>query len=149
MQLLFFKFYLYWSVKFDSLSCWFTSIYLWLSYGIYDWNQRSYFTYDECHVCTHKHLLTLICDFFSLYWILCFVGSRSFFTTFSEWYFKFELSSRLWCLISAISWRSVLLVEEEGASREDHRPAARKQTNFTTYAVSSTPHNDRDSNSQR
>ena len=26
--------------------------------------------------------------------------------------------------MSAISWRSVVLVEEEGVSREDHRPAA-------------------------
>ncbi len=36
----------------------------------------------------------------------------------------------LWCLtplfnnISVISWRSVLLVEETGVPRENHRPAA-------------------------
>jgi len=30
----------------------------------------------------------------------------------------------LWCLISVISWRSVLLVEDTGGHGENHRPAA-------------------------
>ena len=34
--------------------------------------------------------------------------------------------------ISAISWRSVLLVEETGEPGETHRPVASKLTNFIT-----------------
>jgi hypothetical protein len=43
--------------------------------------------------------------------------------------------------ISVISWQSVILVEETGVSRENHRPV-------THNVVSSTPLHERDSNSQ-
>jgi hypothetical protein len=36
--------------------------------------------------------------------------------------------------MSAISWRSVLLVEETGVPRENHRPVA-NQTNFNIYMI--------------
>jgi hypothetical protein len=45
--------------------------------------------------------------------------------------------------ISVISWRSVLLVEETGVSRENHRPAARHSQTLSHNGVSSTPHYDR------
>ena len=41
--------------------------------------------------------------------------------------------------ISAISWRSVLLVEEIGAPRENHRPAASHLQTLSHKVVSSTP----------
>jgi len=50
--------------------------------------------------------------------------------------------------ISIISWRSVLLVEETGVSRENHRPVASHWQTLSHYVVSSTPHHERGSNSQ-
>jgi len=47
--------------------------------------------------------------------------------------------------ISVISWRSVLLAEETG---ENHRPAASHWQILSHNVVSSTPRNERDSNSQ-
>jgi hypothetical protein len=56
----------------------------------------------------------------------------------------------LWCLmplsamhffcISVISWRSVLLVEETGVPRENHRPMASHWQALSHNVVSSTPH---------
>jgi hypothetical protein len=40
--------------------------------------------------------------------------------------------------ISAISWRSVLLVEEIGVSGENHRPVASHWQTLSRYVVSST-----------
>ena len=44
---------------------------------------------------------------------------------------------------------SVILVEETGASRENHRPAASHWQTLSHNVVSSTPHLERDSNSHR
>jgi len=41
--------------------------------------------------------------------------------------------------ISAISWRSVLLVEETGLPRENHRPVASHWQTLSHSVVSSTP----------
>jgi hypothetical protein len=41
--------------------------------------------------------------------------------------------------ISAISWQSVLLVEETGVSRENHRTAASHRQTLPHNVVSSTP----------
>ena len=41
--------------------------------------------------------------------------------------------------ISAISWQSVLLVEETGVPRENHLPAASHQQTLSYNVVSSTP----------
>jgi hypothetical protein len=41
--------------------------------------------------------------------------------------------------VSIISWRSVLLVEETGVHRENHRPAASHLQTLSHNAVSSTP----------
>ena len=41
--------------------------------------------------------------------------------------------------ISAISWRSVLLVEETGVPGENHRPAASYRQTLSHNIVSSTP----------
>ena len=61
-----------------------------------------------------------------------------------------------WCLvnatfnnISAISWWSVLFVEETGVPRENHRPAASHWQTLSHNVVSSTPHHEHDSNSRR
>jgi hypothetical protein len=45
--------------------------------------------------------------------------------------------------ISVISWQSVLLVEETGVPRENHRPVASHGQTLSHNVVSSTPHHDR------
>jgi hypothetical protein len=47
--------------------------------------------------------------------------------------------------ISVILWQSVLLVEETG---KKHQPAASHRQTLSHKVVSSTPHHERDSNSQ-
>ena len=51
--------------------------------------------------------------------------------------------------ISAIPWRSVLLVEETGVYGENYRLTASHLQTLSHNAVSSTPLLERDSNSQR
>jgi len=50
--------------------------------------------------------------------------------------------------ISAISWRSVLLVEESGVFGENHRPGASHWQTLSHYVVSSTTRHERNSTSQ-
>jgi len=50
--------------------------------------------------------------------------------------------------ISVISWWSVLLVEETGVPGENHQPVASHWQTLSYKFVSSTPHHERDSNSQ-
>jgi hypothetical protein len=50
--------------------------------------------------------------------------------------------------ISVILWRLVLLVEEIGVPRENHRHTASYWQTLSHNGVSSTPRPDRDSNSQ-
>jgi hypothetical protein len=50
--------------------------------------------------------------------------------------------------ISAISWQSVLLVEETGVPGENHRPTASHWQILSYNVVSSTPRHERGSNSQ-
>jgi hypothetical protein len=50
--------------------------------------------------------------------------------------------------ISAISWQSVLLVEDTGVPGENHRPTASHWQTLSHNVVSSTPRHERDSNSQ-
>ena len=50
--------------------------------------------------------------------------------------------------ISAISWQSVLLVEDTGVPGENHRPTASHWQTLSHNVVSSTPRQERDSNSQ-
>ena len=52
-------------------------------------------------------------------------------------------------IISAISWRSVSLVEETGVHRENHRPAASHRQTLPQNVVSNTPRHERGLNSQR
>jgi hypothetical protein len=51
--------------------------------------------------------------------------------------------------ISAISWPSILLMEETGVTEENHRPVASNWQAFSHNVVSSTPRHERDSNAQR
>ena len=51
--------------------------------------------------------------------------------------------------ISAISWMSVLLVEESGVSGEKHQPVASYIIILSHNVVSRRPRQERDSNSQR
>jgi hypothetical protein len=51
--------------------------------------------------------------------------------------------------ISAISWWSVLLVEETRVPGENHRPVASHGQTLSHNIVSSTPRHERDSNWQR
>jgi hypothetical protein len=51
--------------------------------------------------------------------------------------------------ISVISWGSVLLVEETGVPGENHWPVASQWQTLSHNVVSSTPHHEQDSNSQR
>jgi hypothetical protein len=50
--------------------------------------------------------------------------------------------------ISVISWLSVLLMEENGVPRENHRPIASHWQILSHNVVSCTPHHEWDSNSQ-
>jgi len=50
--------------------------------------------------------------------------------------------------ISAIPWRSVVLVEETGAPRENHQPVPSHWQTLSPNVVSSTPRHEQDSNSQ-
>jgi len=50
--------------------------------------------------------------------------------------------------ISVLSWRLVVLVEETGVSRENHRLVASHCQNLSYNVVSSTPRPERGSNSQ-
>jgi hypothetical protein len=50
--------------------------------------------------------------------------------------------------ISAISWLSVLMVEETGVPGENYRPATSHRQTLSYNVVSSTPRHDQDSNSQ-
>ena len=50
--------------------------------------------------------------------------------------------------ISVISWQSVLLVEEKGVPRENHRPIASHRHTLSHNVVSSTPRHERGSYSQ-
>ena len=50
--------------------------------------------------------------------------------------------------ISVLSWRSVLLVEETGVPGENHQPVVSHRQILSNNVVSSTPRNERVSNSQ-
>ena len=50
--------------------------------------------------------------------------------------------------ISVISWGSILLVEDIGVPRENHRSVASHRQNLSHNILSSTPHHEWDSNSQ-
>ena len=50
--------------------------------------------------------------------------------------------------ISAVYWRSVLLVEKTRIHRENHRPVASHWQTLSHNVVSSTPRHERDSNTQ-
>jgi len=50
--------------------------------------------------------------------------------------------------ISAISWRSILLVEEIGVPGENHQPATGHRQTLSHNVVLSTPRHERGSNSQ-
>jgi hypothetical protein len=50
--------------------------------------------------------------------------------------------------MSVISWWSVLLVEETGVPRENHRPVASHRQTLSHNVVSNTPRHERGSNSQ-
>ena len=49
--------------------------------------------------------------------------------------------------LSVISWWSVLLVEETGVPRENHRPATSYRQTLSYNVVSSTPRQEQNSNS--
>ena len=73
----------------------------------------------------------------------------------AKWnYFLYLFRTRVMVLntnfnnISVISWRSVLLVEETGVYRKNHRPAASHLQYLSHYVELSTPRHERDSNSQ-
>jgi hypothetical protein len=51
--------------------------------------------------------------------------------------------------IPVISWRSFFRGMETGVPEENHRPCRKSLTNVSHNVVSSTPPNERDSNSQR
>ena len=50
--------------------------------------------------------------------------------------------------ISVISWRSVLLVEKTGVPGENHRFVASQRQTQSHNIISSTPHHERNTNSQ-
>ena len=70
--------------------------------------------------------------------------------------FKVEVVSVGWFVvcnatfnnISVVSWRSVLLMDETGVTGDNHRPVASHRQAVSHNVVKSTPHHERDSNSQ-
>ena len=60
----------------------------------------------------------------------------------------FEATFNNISVISPILWRSVLLVEETGVPRENHRPVANHWQTLSHNVVSSTPRHEQGSNSQ-
>jgi hypothetical protein len=94
-------------------------------------------------------------------WCYLFVlhleGQRSIYDQRSSHFYSLWISYVVCCLmvfnatfhnISIISWRSVLLVEETGLPRENHRPVVSHWQTLLHNVVSSTPCHERDSNSQ-
>ena len=68
-----------------------------------------------------------------------------------SWYWRFSLFivfNATFTNISVISWRSVLLVDETGVPRENHRPVPSYWQTLSHNVVSSTPRHERGSNSQ-
>ena len=59
--------------------------------------------------------------------------------------FRFMVFNVTFNNISVISWRLVLLVEETGVPRENHRPVASHCQTSSDNIVSSIPRHDRDS----
>jgi hypothetical protein len=55
------------------------------------------------------------------------------------------LNSPHLCNISVILWQSVLLVEETGVPRENHRPVVSHRQTLSHNVVSSTPRHERGS----
>ena len=132
IQLLFFKFYFYLRVKFDSLSCWFTSICFIIVIDLRLKSTLIFYLWRVPCMYSRAPANTYIWLLYCLYWIMCSVGSRSFFHNF------------LWMVLAVSS------IDRGRRGIQRRPPSCRKsQTNFTTYAVSSSPHNDRNSNSQR
>jgi hypothetical protein len=64
-------------------------------------------------------------------------------------WFRFMVLNATFNNISAISWRSVLLVEETGVPGENHRPDPSHLQTLSHNVVLSTPRHERGSNSQR
>ena len=62
--------------------------------------------------------------------------------------FRVMLLNAVFNNISVLSWRSVLLVEETGAPKENHRPAAIHWQTLSCNVLSSTHRHERVSNSQ-
>jgi hypothetical protein len=60
----------------------------------------------------------------------------------------FMVFNAIFNIISAISWQSVLLVDETGVHGENQRPVASHRQTLSHNVVSSTPHHERGSNSQ-
>ena len=61
---------------------------------------------------------------------------------------RFMVFNATFSNISAMSWLSVLLVDEIGVPRENHRPATDHWQTWSHNVASSTSHHERDSNSQ-
>jgi hypothetical protein len=61
---------------------------------------------------------------------------------------ELDLQLAVHSVISVISWRSVLMVEETGVPGENYRPATSHMQTLSYNVVSSTPHQERGSNSQ-
>jgi hypothetical protein len=58
----------------------------------------------------------------------------------------FMVFNATWNNISVILWRSVLLVEETGIPRENHRPVSSHWQTLSHNVVLSTPHHEQGSN---
>ena len=81
----------------------------------------------------------------------CFLKNsvKSFLTRFSGFYrLSFMVFNATFNNILVILWRSVLLVEEVGVPKENHRPVSSHCQTWSLNVVSSTPCYHRDSNSQ-
>jgi hypothetical protein len=94
--------------------------------------------------CQYNFILAIIYNFPIVLWNCSDSGIFWFFSL----GFRVKVFNATCNNISAISWRSVLLVEETGVPEENHRPAASHWQTFSHNVVLSTPRHERGSNSQ-
>jgi hypothetical protein len=120
-------------LHFATLKCWFKTTLF-----------SSFLTINTCQFLIATHIYNYRTKVFiikrvSEKWKLIFLPS------FSVRFMVFNATSNN---MSAISWRSVLLVDETRVPGENHRPATDHWQIWSHNVVSSSSHHERDSNSQ-
>jgi hypothetical protein len=105
----------------------------------------SFLTIKTCQFLITTHIYNYRTKVFNIYmrvsekWTLIYLPSFS---------VRFRVFNATFNNIPVISWRSVLLVDEIGVPRGNHRPATDHWQTWSHNVVSNTSHHERDSNPQ-